>query len=120
MANDAATRKELVELRASAGPPGALTALLWLIGSSGLFVLGYRYLPARRTQWREVVPAAALSLALWAPVTVVLTRYMQSAVSPTRFYGSLGAVVALLSWLYYFGLVFLFGAELSALRKRQA
>ncbi len=49
----------------------------------------------------------------------VLTWYLDSIADYSRLYDTAGAVFALLAWLYALALVFLFGAEISAIYQTQ-
>jgi membrane protein len=65
--------------------------------------------------WREALAgAAASSLGLWA-ATTLFTRFLASGLARYNVvYGSLGALLALLSWIYVASLIVLGGAHLGA------
>ena len=80
----------------------------------GLGVL-YRYGPARRNaRLRWVTPGAVAALALWLAGSVALSVYLSRFGDYNETYGTLGAVVALLTWFWLSALAALIGAALNA------
>ena len=78
----------------------------------GVFTLLFRRLPNRDLKTRHVLPGAVLTTVLWEGArtlfTLLLPRFNYNHV-----YGSIGAVVALMTWLYVSSAVTLFGAHVS-------
>ena len=64
--------------------------------------------------WRASLPGAALATALWFIATLLFGFYVTRFANYTRVYGSLGAAIALLAWLYLIALCVLIGAEFNA------
>ncbi|MBK5947305.1 hypothetical protein CCR83_12840 [Rhodobacter veldkampii DSM 11550] len=99
-----------------------LTALPWaamlllLLTSLGIL---YRYGPntGRRQPWAS--PGAIVATMLWAAVSLGFSAYLANLGSYNRVYGSLGAVIALLMWLYLSSWAVLLGAVLDAERSAQ-
>lgn len=86
-----------------------------LVGLGLLYRLG----PSREgPQWKWVTPGSALATVLWLAVSIAFSVYVANFGSYDKTYGSLGAVVILLIWLYLGSLVILFGAELNAEAER--
>ena len=75
----------------------------------------YRWLPRTSVLWREALAGAATSsLALWG-ATTLFTRFLASGLARYNLiYGSLGAFLALLSWVYIASLIVLGGAHVGA------
>ncbi|MCK4680941.1 YihY/virulence factor BrkB family protein [bacterium] len=75
----------------------------------------YRWLPRTSVLWREALAGAATSsLALWG-ATTLFTRFLASGLARYNLiYGSLGAFLALLSWVYIASLIMLGGAHVGA------
>jgi membrane protein len=75
----------------------------------------YRWLPRTIVLWREaLVGAATCSLALWG-ATTLFTKFLASGlVSYNVVYGSLGTLIALLSWVYIACALLLCGAHVAA------
>ena len=64
--------------------------------------------------WRASLPGAALATGLWFVATLLFGFYVTRYANYTRVYGSLGAAIALLAWLYIIALCVLVGAEFNA------
>jgi membrane protein len=62
-----------------------------------------------------VIPGAILATITWFSVTVGFRAYLQHFGDFATIYGSLGAGMALLVWMYMISLVVLVGAEFNAL-----
>ncbi len=80
---------------------------------TGMVALMYRYLPARRLPWRQVLIGALATALLFHLGRWAIGLYLGHATQPTA-YGAAASFAALLLWLYYTAQVFLFGAEFTA------
>jgi membrane protein len=90
--------------------------LAYLISMGIVFVIViflYTFLPNRRVRWQFAVPGASFVALLWPAVQFAFAFYTVH-VNFTRIYGALSAPLVLLLWFYLIGMIFLFGAELSA------
>jgi membrane protein len=74
--------------------------------------------PNRKQSFEGVFPGAILATSLWMTATVVLAWYMRHVSNYNVLYGSVGAGLALLLWMYVLGLIALFGCEFNAARER--
>lgn len=75
----------------------------------------YRYGPDRdEPKWRWLTPGSLIATLLWLAATLGFGFYVSNFGSYNATYGSLGAVVVLLMWLYLSAYVLLLGAELNA------
>lgn len=75
----------------------------------------YRYGPDRdQPKWRWLSPGSIMATLLWLVATLGFGFYVSNFGSYNATYGSLGAVVVLLMWLYLSAYVLLMGAELNA------
>jgi membrane protein len=74
----------------------------------------YRYGPDARQRFRSVVVGAALAVVLWAISSVGFSIYLANFANYGITYGSLGAAVGLLFYLYLSASVVLLGAEVNA------
>jgi membrane protein len=80
----------------------------------------YRYGPSRgKTQWRWISWGSAFATISWLAVSVLFSWYAASFDSYNRTYGSLGAVIAFMTWIWLSSIVILLGAELDAEMERQ-
>jgi membrane protein len=67
-----------------------------------------------RRSWVRVVPGAVVATSIWFITTLVFGWYVTRVANYTQVYGSLGAGIALLFWLYFVFLSVLVGAEFNA------
>jgi membrane protein len=75
----------------------------------------YRFGPSREdAQWRWITPGSAFAAVAWLLLTVIFGFYVSHFTNYHASYGSLGAVVAMLTWMYLSAYAFVFGAELNS------
>ena len=99
-----------------------LFALLWpyihwtiSVGFTVLAVETLYYLaPNVRQRFLATLPGAVLAVGCWLGLSFLLGVYFRSFANFNKTYGTLGAVVALMVWLYWTGFAMLVGAELNA------
>lgn len=85
------------------------------------FALIYYFGPgSRRRKWRWITPGSVIGVALWLAASFALKGYLYFFNSYTATYGSLGAVIILMLWLYLTGLAVLTGGEVNAEIERAA
>lgn len=87
-----------------------------------VFTTVYRIAPNVRAQgWQALVLGAFTAVVLWLAATVLFRVYLSYFDSYSKTYGSLGAVIVLLLWLYLSGIAILVGGEVnSEIRKAAA
>ncbi len=79
------------------------------------FALIYYFAPDLRDQdWKWITPGSSLGVALWLMVSFALKGYLHFFDSYSKTYGSLGAVIVLMLWLYLTGLAVLVGGEVNS------
>ena len=66
--------------------------------------------------WRNSLPGATVATVLWFASTLIFGWYVTRFANYSRVYGSLGAAIALLVWLYLIALSVVWGAEFNAQR----
>lgn len=75
----------------------------------------YRYGPSRSTaKWRWLSVGSATAALLWLAGSAAFSFYLSSYANYDATYGSLGAVIGLMMWLWLTMVVILFGAELDS------
>ena len=75
----------------------------------------YRFGPSREdAKWKWITPGSAFTAISWLILTLLFGFYVSNLTNYSDTYGSLGAVVALLTWLYLSAYAFVFGAELNS------
>lgn len=85
-----------------------------VIAAAGMFYVG----PNRKQTWRHVWPGAFVTTLLWLIATVVFGWYVRNIANYNVMYGSVGAVVALIVWMYVLAVVALLGCAYNAERER--
>lgn len=78
-----------------------------------LFVLVYRFMPRASVTVRDTLPGAFLAGLLWELAKYVFA-WSLGYFHYDEIYGSVGAVVAVMTWSYVSSLILLFGAQLTA------
>jgi membrane protein len=75
----------------------------------------YRWVPNTKVRWWEAVWGAVVAATGWEITKEIFGWYLTSGLARYQLvYGSLGAVVALMLWIYLSNLIVLFGAHISA------
>jgi membrane protein len=82
----------------------------------------YHFGTRRKEHWLWVTPGAVTGTLLWFPATLAFGWYVTRIADYSMFYGSFGAGIATLVWLYISAFSVLIGAELNGAlyRRRQA
>jgi len=94
------------------------SAIRWLIAtltSIAVIALIYHNAVPRTQPWHSVLPGSVLATAMWFSVTLAFGWYLAHYANYSIVYGSLGAAIALLVWMYMVALVVLVGAEFNAM-----
>jgi membrane protein len=90
----------------------------WTIAAfllSLLFAVIYYWGPdVANKKWRWFTPGAALGIVCWLLSSIALRIYLHFFDNYSVTYGSLGAVIILLTWFYITGLMLLLGAEMNS------
>ncbi|HEY6972073.1 MAG TPA: YihY/virulence factor BrkB family protein [Candidatus Angelobacter sp.] len=73
----------------------------------------YFMAPNVKQRFLSTLPGAILSVACWIGLSYALGLYFRSFANFNKTYGTLGAAVALMVWLYWTGFFMLVGAELN-------
>lgn len=94
---------------------GGIRWVIATLTSISVIALIYHHAVPRTQPWHSVIPGAVLATILWFSVTVGFRAYLQHFSDFGTIYGSLGAGMALLVWMYMVSLVVLVGAEFNAL-----
>jgi membrane protein len=88
--------------------------LRWIValaGSIGIIALIYHMGTPVRQHWIRVLPGAVAATVMWFVATLVFGWYVTRFANYSQVYGSLGAGIALLFWLYIISLSVLYGSE---------
>ena len=77
-------------------------------------MLLYYFGPYRRQSFRALFPGAALATVLWMLATIGFAWYVRHMAHYNVMYGSVGASIALLVWMYLIAAIALVGCEFNA------
>lgn len=110
----------------------SVVVLLWRLGrwslamttSVAVLTVLYHFGTRRKEGWQWVAPGALAGTLIWFPATLAFGWYVTREANYSRFYGSFGAGIATLVWLYLTSFSVLLGAELNGVlyaeRQRQS
>jgi membrane protein len=110
---------------AGLGTAGRVLAdvLRWVGLIAGMMValsVVYRYAPDRdNPRWRWVSPGAIVATVVWLLASAAFSIYTANFAKYNETYGSLGAVVVVMLWLFLTSLSVILGAEINAELERQ-
>jgi membrane protein len=90
---------------------GVFTVAIFAITLS-MFLVVFQRLPNRPMSFRQAFPGALLTALLWQTVRALFIRLLP-LFNYRQVYGSIGVVVALMTWVYISSAVMLFGAQVS-------
>jgi membrane protein len=85
-----------------------------------MFVLIYRYLPARRIHWRIALISATFAGILFELMKGAFGWYVRNVASYTSTYGNFATIIVFLLWIYYNSVAFIIAGEVgqvAALRR---
>ncbi len=101
----------------------ALKIVFWIVAAAAislLVALIYRYAPNRANPaWAWITPGSVVATLLWVAATAGFGFYVTNFGSYNATYGSLGAVVVFLTWLYLSAYILLMGGELNSELEKQ-
>src|SRR5215207_6733675 len=90
----------------------AIFAAAGALVTVALFAVVYRLVPNGRVTLRDTLPSAIVAGLLWEAAKYIFASSLQYF-HYDEIYGSVGAVVAVLTWSYVSSLILMFGAQLS-------
>ncbi|MFI4935433.1 MAG: YihY/virulence factor BrkB family protein [Caulobacterales bacterium] len=94
---------------------GPIRWLVVFLIAAGAFTLLYRYAPSRiHAKWRWVGFGGLLAALAWMGVSLAFSWYVNNVAHFGVTYGSLGAMIAYMLWVWFSAMVVLTGAELNS------
>ena len=99
-------------------PRAGLAVINALISFGGTFLLIgliFRYVPDVSLRWRDVWHGALATALLFTVGKALLGLYLGKAAVGSA-YGAAGSLVVVIVWVYYFAMIFYFGAEYTRVR----
>jgi membrane protein len=74
----------------------------------------YFFTPDVKQKWKWISPGSVIAIPSWICMSLAFSYYISNFGSYDKTYGSLGAVIVLLLWLYLSGFIVLIGAVINA------
>lgn len=74
----------------------------------------YKYTPSKRLTWKETFPGAVFTTVGWTLTSIGFSYYVNHFGNYSKIYGSIGAIIALMSWLFISSVIILIGGEVNA------
>ena len=102
----------------AAGDTGVLVwagrwPVLFIVVTLALAII-YRYGPSReKPQWRWITWGSAFAAFAWLAVSMLFSWYAASFGNFNQTYGSLGAVIGFMTWIWLSAIIVLVGEELN-------
>ena len=104
---------------------GLGTGTEWLIRIGGYALLAvlaslvvaalYRWGPSReRAQWRWITPGSVLTVVVWLIASLLFSWYVANFGSYNATYGSLGAIIGFMTWMWISVIILIVGAEINS------
>lgn len=91
-----------------------------LIGIVLALALVYRYGPSRdNAKWRWITPGSLVASVLWLAGSMLFSWYVANFGSYNETYGSLGAVIGFMTWIWISTIIVLLGTEINAEMEHQ-
>src|SRR4051812_9353987 len=88
---------------------------LLLLAASFAIALIYRFGPSRdKPQWRWITPGSVFAALVWLGASLLFSWYTAHFGSYNETYGSLGAAIGLMTWMWLSTIVILAGAKINA------
>src|SRR5215510_619101 len=78
------------------------------------FALIYHWGPDMKQRWRWITPGSMVGVVIWIGASLLFRFYLHFYNSYSKTYGSLGAVIVLLFWLYITALAILAGGKINS------
>ena len=89
----------------------SVALLTSIIVTAGIYYFGV----PRVQRWYEVLPGAVVATGMWSVATFVFGWYVKNYATYNVLYGSLGAAIALLVYMYIISVIMIVGAEFNAM-----
>ena len=110
-----------------AGPASGVVGWIWWIATWPILIAGllaafatllYRGPDVEHPHWRFITPGSLFAVVVWLAASGCFAFYTSSFGSYNKTWGSLAAVIIMLTWLWLAGIALLLGAEINAEAER--
>jgi membrane protein len=109
------------------GPAGDVVDILWWIAQWPILLVGllvafatllYLGPDVEHRKWQFLTPGSLVAAVLWIAASALFAVYTATFASYNKTWGSLAAVIVMLTWLWITGMALLLGAEINAETER--
>ncbi|MBN2543723.1 YihY/virulence factor BrkB family protein [bacterium] len=83
-----------------------------------VFVFIYNVLPYKHIPFKYSILGGIFAGVLWGVAKWIFGWFVTNVVQYSKIYGTLGALIAIMLWIYYSSIILLFGAEIIATRMK--
>lgn len=84
-----------------------------------VFMLLYWIAPNRKLYLKSVIPGAVFATVGWIIVSLGFSFYVSSFANYSATYGSIGAIIVLMMWLYLSGIILMIGGQINAVMQER-
>ncbi|MEY8001949.1 YihY/virulence factor BrkB family protein [Clostridium sp. Mt-5] len=91
-----------------------LRYVIMFVSTVFIFAAVYIYTPSVKLTWKEVIPGAVFSTIGIVVVSVGFAFYVNNFANYSIIYGSIGAAIVLLTWLFILSVITILGGEVNA------
>ncbi|WP_244833968.1 YihY/virulence factor BrkB family protein [Clostridium sp. BJN0001] len=78
-----------------------------------IFTTIYVLAPSKHLKWKDGLPGAVFSTIGWMLASVGFSFYVNNFNNYSKFYGSLGAVFIMMTWIFLVSMIFIIGVEIN-------
>ncbi|MHC6178473.1 YihY/virulence factor BrkB family protein [Clostridium sp. JNZ X4-2] len=91
-----------------------LRYVIMFVSTVFIFAAVYIYTPSVKLTWKEIIPGAVFSAAGIVVVSIGFAFYVNNFANYSIIYGSIGAAIVLLTWLFILSVITILGGEVNA------
>lgn len=91
--------------------------LRWLMPPILIFIVFsiiYWLVPNVKMRWKSTVPGSAFATVGWIVTSIGFSFYVNSFGGYSNTYGSIGAIIVLMMWLYFSAIILMLGGQINA------
>ncbi len=94
----------------------------WLTVSIVLFLIiwiVFTVIPDKKIKFSESLPGAIFSVLGFLLLTILFSLYVNRFIAASALYGSIGAVILLMLWMYFAGIILILGVEINSILEKE-
>jgi membrane protein len=94
-----------------------LRYLRWVVAIFTIFSVAsilYYISPNVKIRYLDIIPGAAFATVGWIAISTIISVYFNNVRGYSTIYGSIGAIIILMIWLFWGSIIIILGGELNA------